>query len=171
VRQFGDLDLYFFDRHDEADEVARRELHVQVDNHSHHHTRYELRGITIESHYDFVNTPYPPSNRNYETLLKEQAPSPTLADRVAAMGLDDEASQRLVQLTEGIGNDRLSDDLLAILARGISHDDDVQNADATGYLRGRNEKIEAVLHPQSLVEDEAPATPVFPRYCRRSIWE
>ena len=87
------------------------------------------------------------------------------------MGLDDEASQRLVQLTEGIGNDRLSDDLLAILARGIRHDDDVQNADATGYLRGRNEKIEAVLHPQSLVEDEAPATPVFPRYCRRSIWE
>ena len=87
------------------------------------------------------------------------------------MGLNDEASRRLVQLTEGIGNDRLSDDLLAILARGISHDDDVQNADATGYLRGRNEKIEAVLHPQSLVEDEAQATPVFPRYCRRSIWE
>lgn len=77
VRQFGDLDLYFFDRHDEADEVARRELHVQVDNHSHHHTRYELRGITIESHYDFVNTHYPPSNRRYEAMLKELAPSPT----------------------------------------------------------------------------------------------
>ena len=115
----------------------------------------------------------PPPFRPSEELLEaqEQAPSPTLADRVAAMGLDDEASQRLVQLTEGIGNDRLSDDLLAILARGIRHDDDVQNADATGYLRGRNEKIEAVLHPQSLVEDEAPATPVFPRYCRRSIWD
>ena len=114
----------------------------------------------------------PPFRPNEETHeAQEQAASPTLADRVAAMGLDDETSQRLVQLTEGIGNDRLSDDLLAILARGISHDDDVQNADATGYLRGRNEKIEAVLHPQSLVEDEAPSTPVFPRYCRRSIWE
>ncbi|MBE6315798.1 MAG: hypothetical protein E7078_04035 [Bacteroidales bacterium] len=113
--------------------------------------------------------PFCPSEEPLEA--QEQAPSPTLADRVAAMGLDDEASQRLVQLTEGIGNDQLSDDLLAILARGIRHDDDVQNADATGYLRGRNEKIEAVLHPQSLVEDEAPATPVFPRYCRRSIWE
>ena len=115
----------------------------------------------------------PPPFRPNEAPVEaqEQTASPTLADRVAAMGLDDEASQQLVQLTEGIGNDRLSDDLLAILARGISHDDDVQNADATGYLRGRNEKIEAVLHPQSLVEDEAPATPVFPRYCRRSIWE
>ena len=115
----------------------------------------------------------PPPFRPNEAPVEaqEQTASPTLADRVAAMGLDDEASQQLVQLTEGIGNDRLSDDLLAILARGIRHDDDVQNADATGYLRGRNEKIEAVLHPQSLVEDEAPATPVFPRYCRRSIWE
>ena len=115
----------------------------------------------------------PPPFRPNEAPVEaqEQTASPTLADRVAAMGLDDEASQRLVQLAEGIGNDRLSDDLLAVLARGISHDDDVQNADATGYLRGRNEKIEAVLHPQSLVEDEAPATPVFPRYCRRSIWE
>lgn len=115
----------------------------------------------------------PPPFRPNEAPVEaqEQTASPTLADRVAAMGLDDEASQRLVQLAEGIGNDRLSDDLLAVLARGISHDDDVQNADATGYLRGRNEKIEAVLHPQSLVEDEAPSTPVFPRYCRRSIWE
>jgi hypothetical protein len=77
VRQFGDLDLYFFDRHDEADEVARRELHVQVDDHSHHHTRYALRGFTVESHYDFVNTHYPPSNQRYEAMLKELAPSPT----------------------------------------------------------------------------------------------
>lgn len=114
----------------------------------------------------------PPFRTSEETHeAHEQAASPTLAERVAAMGLDDEASQRLVQLTEDIGTERLSDDLLATLARGISHDDDVQNADATGYLRGRNEKIEAVLHPQTLVEDEAPTTPVFPRYCRRSIWE
>ena len=77
TREFGDLDLYFYDRHDEADEVARHELKVVVDNHSHHHTRYELRGITIESHFDFVNTHYPPGNRRYEAMLKEMAPSPT----------------------------------------------------------------------------------------------
>ena len=71
LREFGDLDLYFYDRHAKADEVARRELHVEVDKHAHHHTRYELRGVTVESHYDFLNTHYPPSNRRYEALLKE----------------------------------------------------------------------------------------------------
>ncbi len=88
-----------------------------------------------------------------------------------AMGLDEDTAQRLVRLTQGIGTDDVSDEMLATLARGVTHDDDVQNADAAGYLRGRNEKIEAVLHPQPQDEDEAQATPVFPRYCRRSIWD
>ena len=115
----------------------------------------------------------PPPFRPSENLHEAQKPtaSPTLADRVAAMGLDGNTSQRLVQLAEGIGTGHLSDELLATLARGISHDDDVQNADATGYLRGRNEKIEAVLHPQPQDEEENQATPVFPRYCRHSIWD
>ena len=77
LREFGDLDLYFFDKHDEADRVAKKELRVSISDKSHHHTKYDYRGVTVESHYDFVNTHYPPSNRNYETLLKEQAPTPT----------------------------------------------------------------------------------------------
>ena len=115
----------------------------------------------------------PPPFRQSEEAIQSQEPSasPTLADRVAAMGLDEDTTQRLTQLTQGIVPDGLSDDLLTTLARGITHDEDVQNADASGYLRGRNEKIEAVLHPQPQDEDEAQATPVFPRYCRRSIWD
>lgn len=77
TREFGDLDLYFYDRHDEADRVAREVLKVEVSNEAHHHSKYNYRGVTVESHYDFLNTHYPPSNRRYETLLKEQAPSPT----------------------------------------------------------------------------------------------
>lgn len=77
TREFGDLDLYFYDRHDEADRVAREVLKVEVSNDAHHHSKYNYRGVTVESHYDFLNTHYPPSNRRYETLLKEQAPSPT----------------------------------------------------------------------------------------------
>jgi hypothetical protein len=47
----------------------------------------------------------------------------------------------------------------------------VKNADAAGFLRGRNEKIETVInqHPDNV--DEAESTPVFPRYCRRSVWD
>ena len=70
LREFGDLDLYFYDQHDEADDVARRELRVNISNDAHHHSKYNYRGLTVESHYDFVNTHYPPSNRHYETMLK-----------------------------------------------------------------------------------------------------
>ena len=76
-REFGDLDLYFYDRHDEADRVAREELMVEVSNDAHHHSKYNYRGVTVESHYDFINTHYPPSNRRYEALLKGLAPTPT----------------------------------------------------------------------------------------------
>lgn len=70
-REFGDLDLYFYDRHAEADKVACSELGVTLSNDSHHHTKYDYHGVTVESHYDFVNVHYPPSNRRYEALLKE----------------------------------------------------------------------------------------------------
>ena len=71
LREFGDLDLYFYDKHDEADRIAEKELGVTVSNDAHHHSKYNYRGVTIESHYDFVNTHYPPSNRRYEQIVKE----------------------------------------------------------------------------------------------------
>lgn len=77
TREFGDLDFYFYDKHDEADRVARKVLKVEVSNDAHHHSKYNYRGVTVESHYDFLNTHYPPSNRHYEALLKELAPTPT----------------------------------------------------------------------------------------------
>lgn len=77
LREFSDLDLYFYHRHDEADALAEQHLGVTVSNDAHHHSKYDYRGVTIESHYDFVNAHYPPSNRRYEALLKTEAPSPT----------------------------------------------------------------------------------------------
>lgn len=71
LREFGDIDLYFYDRHAEADRIASIELGVTVKNDSHHHTRYNYHSVTVESHYDFVNVHYPRSNRRYEKLLKE----------------------------------------------------------------------------------------------------
>lgn len=102
--------------------------------------------------------------------MQDTAASPTLADRTAALGLDEDQTRQLSQLISDVNPKLITDDVLTTLARGITHDADVENADAAGYLRGRNEKIEAMLHPEP--QDEGPqATPVFPRYCRRSIWE
>jgi len=71
TREFGDLDLYFYDKHREADRVAKEVLKVDVTNEAHHHSRYDYHGVTVESHYDFLNIHYPASNRRYEALLKE----------------------------------------------------------------------------------------------------
>ncbi len=113
----------------------------------------------------------PPFRPDMQQEAQEPATSPTLAERIAAMGLDEAASEQLAQLTQGMDANHVSPELLSTLAHGITHDEDVQNADAAGYLRGRNEKIEAVMHPEPEHEDEQQATPVFPRYCRRSIWD
>ena len=114
--------------------------------------------------------PFRQSEEPQEATCQEPTASPTLTDRITELGLDEVATASLTALTKDLSPDEVSTDLLATLARGITHDDDVQNADAAGYLRGRNEKIEAVLHPQP--QDEEPqAQPVFPRYCRRSIWD
>ncbi len=114
----------------------------------------------------------PPFRQNEESVeMREPATTPVLADRIAALGLNEETAKRLIHLTECLDNSTASDELLTTLARGITHDDDVNNADAAGYLRGRNDKIDVVMRPQSPADDEAHATPVFPRYCRRSIWD
>ena len=126
----------------------------------------------LEKKAEGMVTP-PPFRQNEEPQEapgQEPTASPTLADRITELGLDEATAASLTELTQGLRPDEVSADLLATIARGITHDDDVQNADAAGYLRGRNEKIEAVLHPQP--QDEEPqGQPVFPRYCRRSIWD
>ena len=71
LREFGDLDFYFYDQHDEADRVAREVLKVEVSNDAHHHSKYNYHGVTVESHYDFLNAHTPRSNRRYEALLKK----------------------------------------------------------------------------------------------------
>ncbi len=116
----------------------------------------------------------PPFRQSEEPVEQPQEPaaSPTLAQRIAAMDMDEEKTRRLTLLTQGLTDTATSDELLDTLVQGIMHDEDVQNADAAGYLRGRNEKIEAVMHPQPQDdEDETQVSPVFPQYCRRSIWD
>ena len=116
--------------------------------------------------------PFRPSEEQQQQAAQEQEPaaSPTLADKIAALGVDEPTASQLNELTQGMDSDAVTPQLLSTLARGLAHDTDVQNADASGYLRGRNEKIEAVLHPEP-EEETPPVTPVFPRYCRRSIWD
>ena len=113
-------------------------------------------------------------NREQPQELQTQEPSasPTLAERIEALGLDEDTATRLTVLTLGMDDTAATDELLTTLVQGITHDADVENANAEGYLRGRNEKIETVLPPKRDAMGEEPeSTPVFPQYCRRSIWD
>ena len=114
--------------------------------------------------------PFRQSEEPDEADQQEPTASPTLADMITELNLDENVTASLTDLTRGLEADQVTPELLATLARGVTHDDDVQNADAAGYLRGRNETIEVVLHPQPQDEEPQPQ-PVFPRYCRRSIWD
>ena len=105
-----------------------------------------------------------------EAPRQEPPASPTLAERITALELDEEATRQLIEMTSSLDSESVTPQMLDTLALGATHAVDVQNADAAGYLRGRNEKIEAVLQPDP-EEEEPMATPVFPRYCRRSIWD
>lgn len=128
---------------------------------------------TQEHHEQEQDTVTPPPFHSSETHEQEPTTSPTLADKLGTMGLDEGTTKRLTELTAGLNAEAVTPELLTTLAHGITHDDDVQTADAAGYLRGRNEKIEAVLHPQPEVEENNdPGMSInFPRYCRRSIWD
>ncbi len=118
-----------------------------------------------------VVTPPPFQPGEEAQASEEQSSSPTLADRIAELGLEDSAREQLTQLIQGMNAATLSPEVLTTLARGITHDEDVKNADAAGFLRGRNEKIETLIHQRPDDDEETDSTPVFPRYCRRSVWD
>ncbi len=54
-RPCGDIDIWLFGRQPEADKLVAREWGVPVDVHKEHHTTFDVDGIMVENHYDFVN--------------------------------------------------------------------------------------------------------------------
>lgn len=60
-----------------ADDAVRKELGVEVRNDSEHHTKFEIDGISVENHYDFVNTRIRRSSQKLERVFKELAQDKT----------------------------------------------------------------------------------------------
>lgn len=56
LRNSGDVDIYLFGTWKKADDAVREELGVTVHNDREHHTKFTIDDITVENHYDFVNT-------------------------------------------------------------------------------------------------------------------
>lgn len=73
MRDYGDLDVYLFGDYQRADALVSNEFGIRVTHEAHHHTKFVFQGITVENHYDFLNTHAIPSNKTLEQMLKSLA--------------------------------------------------------------------------------------------------
>lgn len=55
-RPVGDLDIYNFGKWKEADVLVAKECGIKVDDGHEHHTVFNYKGVSVENHYDFINT-------------------------------------------------------------------------------------------------------------------
>ena len=77
LRTPGDVDVYLFGDWKKADDAISEELGVTVCNDSEHHTKFTIDDITVENHYDFVNTRIRRSSQKLELVFKELAQDKT----------------------------------------------------------------------------------------------
>ena len=77
LRNPGDVDVYLFGDWKKADDAISEELGVTVCNDSEHHTKFTIDDITVENHYDFVNTRIRRSSQKLELVFKELAQDKT----------------------------------------------------------------------------------------------
>ena len=84
--------------------------------------------------------PFNPSERDAATSALAEPSS----DSLESMALDADTARRIAEL--------------------------IADAEAKGYLRGRNEQIEATQHFDA-DPDLQPESTGLPRYCHRSVWD
>lgn len=72
-RSVGDLDIYNFGKWQEADDLAAKRCGIKIDVSHEHHTVFRFDGVTVENHYDFINTKAHRDAERIETRLKQLA--------------------------------------------------------------------------------------------------
>ena len=75
-RPTGDIDIYLFGQHDEADVLVERELGIKVHREYHKHSTFEYNGVEVENHAKFIDDVSHKSNIRFErtlmSLLREE---------------------------------------------------------------------------------------------------
>lgn len=105
-----------------------------------------------------------------ETVVAEQ---PQLRDEVGEileqLGVSDSVAASTRALLDTIKDGKApGENFVKLIVSALSHDEDIKNAEAAGYLRGRNEVIEAA----TMADNDQEPTPVnFPIYRKRSFWD
>lgn len=89
---------------------------------------------------------------------------------------DEPALERMLRVLEGVTG--AGDELMELVYRGLSRDEDVAAARHDGYIAGRNEQIEMARHMQAAAypkddggaPDDTADLPLL-RNIRRSVWD
>lgn len=85
------------------------------------------------------------------------------------LGVSDAVATSAKAILDPVTNGNLlTQGLVELVVKALSHDEDVKNAEAAGYLRGRNETIEVA---SKLDNDNEPVPVNFPVYRKRSFWD
>lgn len=72
-RVVGDLDIYNFGKWKEADDWVKKKCGIKIDDEHEHHTLFNFNGISVENHYDFINTKAHRDAPKIEKYLKQLA--------------------------------------------------------------------------------------------------
>lgn len=72
-RPVGDIDIYMFELWQYADQMVEQKLNIEIDRSHHHHSVFNFQGVTVENHYDFINTKDHKSSSVFETVFKRLA--------------------------------------------------------------------------------------------------
>lgn len=82
-RPIGDIDIFLFFLDAErptdvpawkmADNTMRQEWGIEIKNDCEHHTKFFFQGMSIENHYDFINTKLHRSSKALEQIFKSLA--------------------------------------------------------------------------------------------------
>lgn len=103
---------------------------------------------------------------------EQHAPLETALEHTCQrLGINPDSQKQILDVLQSLKATAATDEAVQMLDLALRHDEDVKNADAQGYLRGRNENIDASIHPEQHQEDTEAAERTFPRYTRRSVWD
>ena len=76
-RPTGDIDIYLYGQQKEGDKLISSQKGIKIKTSSEHHTVFSFDGITVENHYDFINTKIRRSGKTFDSLLKELVGEPS----------------------------------------------------------------------------------------------
>lgn len=105
----------------------------------------------------------------------EEPPKPaqnlaTAIDEAAAKaGLSVKDARRIKLLLEPVAKGAVDEQIVTMLAQALNRDEDLKNADAAGYVRGKNEKIDIVNRFDGGETETRPVN--FPLYNKRGFWD